>query len=257
MKRTSCWDQWYIGKTEYSLVYLYKNKYNKDVYEARYNNRAKQFKDIKEAAKWIDLRLIEDNKEPRNILTKKMKKAAIIIENRNIKNLDKTIDNHMKFLPGWELIHLRPDHVKTRQDYNKLLTSYLFWAEHVRFKKVLIFQHDSEIFKPLDKCFLEYDFVGAPWYKGAFWARKDRAGGNGGLSVRDVQAHYDLTKKGRYNPGQYSAEDIFFSHCLPNVAPYEVCKRFSTETEFQLGTFGAHAINKHLNREQCNQIRNY
>ena len=185
-----------------------------------------------------------------------MKKAAVIIENRNIKNLDKIIENHMKFLPGWELIHVSNGKIKTRHDYNKLLTNYLFWAELVMYKKVLIFQHDSEIFKPLDKEFLNYDYVGAPWYKGAFWARKDRAGGNGGLSIRDVQAHYELCKVKMYDQS-YTAEDIFFSKLLTNVAPYEVCKRFSVETEFQLGTFGAHAINKYLTREQCNKIRSY
>lgn len=184
-----------------------------------------------------------------------MNKAAVIIENRNIKNLDKIIKRHMEYLPGWELIHLSYNYITSRHGYNKLLTNYLFWAGFAMYKKVLIFQHDSEIFKPLDSEFLKYDYVGAPWYKGAFWETKDRRGGNGGLSIRDVDAHYRLCKVKMYDQS-YTAEDIFFSKLLPNVAPYEVCKRFSTETEFNLGTFGAHAINKYLTREQCNLIRN-
>ncbi len=185
-----------------------------------------------------------------------MKKAAVIIENRNIKNLDKIIENHMKFLPGWELVRIVLGFIKTKQDYNKLLTNYLFWADLARFKKVLIFQHDSEIFKPLDKEFLNYSYVGAPWFKGAKWETKDRRGGNGGLSIRDVASHYRLTKAKYFDANKYINEDIFFSHNLANVAPYEVCKKFSIETEFCLGTFGAHAIGKHLTKEQCKQIRN-
>lgn len=185
-----------------------------------------------------------------------MKKAAIIIENRNIKGLDKIIENHMKFLPGWELIQLKKVCIKSRNDYNRLLTNYLFWAEFAEFKKVLIFQHDSEIFKPLDKEFLNYSYVGAPWFKGAKWETKDRRGGNGGLSIRDVESHYKLTKTLYFDANKYINEDIYFSRNLPDVAPYEVCKKFSVETEFCLGTFGAHAIDKHLTKEQCEQIRN-
>jgi len=190
------------------------------------------------------------------LLINDMKKAAIIIENRNIKGMDKIIENHMKFLPGWKLIHLNLPFVKSRQIYNRLLTNFLFWAEYAMYKKVLIFQHDSEIFKPLDKEFLKYDYVGAPWFRGAYWARKDRAGGNGGLSIRDVEMHYKLCKTKYFDANKYTNEDVFFSHNLPNVAPYEVCKRFSTETEFNLNTFGAHAIDKHLTLKECEQIRN-
>jgi len=189
-----------------------------------------------------------------------MKKAALIIENRNIKGLEKIIEKHMSFLPDFELIHLRPDYIKSRQSYNSFITSSTLWFnlyDVLEFDKVLIFQHDSEIFKPLDNEFLNYSYVGAPWKKGASWNTEDRRGGNGGLSIRDVKAHYELTRDKKYCPLKYINEDIYFSHLLDNVAPYDVCKKFSVETEFQLNTFGAHAIDKYLTKEQCNELRNF
>lgn len=185
-----------------------------------------------------------------------MKKAAVIIENRNIKGLDKIIENHMSFLPGWELVHLKFDWIKTRQDYNICLTSRILWGALLDFDKVLIFQHDSEIFKPLDDEFLKYSYVGAPWKKDVPWNTKDQRGGNGGLSIRDVKAHYELTKSVNFE-NKYMNEDVYFSHLLKSVAPHEVCKKFSVETEFALGTFGAHAIDKYLTEEECNKIRGY
>lgn len=183
-----------------------------------------------------------------------MKKAAVIIENRNIKGLDKIIENHMSFLPGWELVRLSNPWIKCRNDYNKFLTDNSFWLSLQHYEKVLIFQHDSEIFKPLDNEFLKYSYVGAPWKKDVPWNTKDRRGGNGGLSIRDVKAHYELTKNVNFE-NKYINEDIYFSHLLGNVAPYEVCKKFSVETEFALGTFGAHAIDRYLSENECNKIR--
>jgi len=189
-----------------------------------------------------------------------MKKAAVIIENRNIKGLDKIIERHMYYLPDFKLVHFKNQDIKSRYDYNTLLTDCDLWEYLNPFDKVLIFQHDSEIFKPLDNEFLKYDYVGAPWFKGAEWETENRRGGNGGLSIRDVKAHYELTKSNEISPlalFKYPNEDIFFSHLLKNVAPYEVCKKFSVETEFNLGTFGAHAIDRHLTAKQCTKIRNY
>ena len=68
-----------------------------------------------------------------------------------------------------------------------------------------------------------------------------------GLSIRDVKAHKMLLSKRHWNSKEGN-EDVFFSHHLKNVAPYEVCSKFSVETEFKLGTVGYHAIDKYLFR---------
>ena len=102
---------------------------------------------------------------------------------------------------------------------------------------------------------LQYDYVGAPWRVDAPWARPDRAGGNGGISIRDVKAHAELCNKKRYNASEGN-EGVWFTHNLTNVAPYEVCKAFGVETEFTLDTCTYHAIDKHLTPDQCNLIKN-
>lgn len=176
---------------------------------------------------------------------------ACLIENRPLPNLKEIINRHLDFLPGWELIHLKPP-IKNATDYNNLLTTVDFWKQF-KTEYVLIFQHDSGLLKHGIEEFFGYSYVGAPWLKTASWARKDRAGGNGGLSLRRVEDHINVCKKRPYKSNMGN-EDIYFTHNLPNVAPYEVCKKFSVETEFQLDTLGYHAINKHLTKEQVNQI---
>jgi len=181
-----------------------------------------------------------------------MRKAAIIVENRNLHKLDKTIQSHMDKLPGWELIHISNKPINHFHDYNRLLTQREFWE--IPYDKVLIFQHDSGILKEGADDFLDWDYVGSPWRTDASWARSDRAGGNGGISVRDVKAHHDLCCRLRYNPSNGN-EDVWFTHNLPNVAPYEVCVKFACETEYKLGTIAYHAIEKHLSLTECINIK--
>ena len=183
-----------------------------------------------------------------------MRKCAIIIDDIRSRELDATIDKHMAFLPGWDLKHINSESITNGHDYNKILTDYQFWAG-LPYDKVLIFQHDSMILRPLDEEFLDYSYVGAPWKADAPWARKDRSGGNGGISIRDVKDHIKLLSTRHYNPSRDGNEDVFFTHNLPNVAPYEICSKFGVETEFKLGTFSYHAIEKYLTGDECYQIK--
>lgn len=50
-------------------------------------------------------------------------------------------------------------------------------------------------------------------------------------------------------------EDVFFSRFVKNVAPRDVAAKFACETEFRLGTLGAHAIDEWLTKEECESIR--
>ena len=181
-----------------------------------------------------------------------MDKCAIIIDNRPSKQLDEIIDKHMDFLPDWDLKHISNLRINSASDYNRILTDYLFW-EKLDYEKAFIFQHDSMMLKEIPDYMLEYSYVGAPWKADAPWNTPDRRGGNGGISIRDVEAHRLLTTVQRYNPSLMN-EDVWFSHNLPNVAPYEICSKFGVETEFKLGTCTYHAIDNHLTPEQCNQI---
>ena len=71
MKPIKSFHRKWVGLTEYYNVYSYID-INKDVlYHARYKRVSKLFDNIKLAAKWVDMKLIEDNKEPMNILKRK------------------------------------------------------------------------------------------------------------------------------------------------------------------------------------------
>ena len=52
--------------TKYKYVYLYhkQSSNSKFVWTASYNKKVKHFTEEKDAAKWVDLRLIEEGKEP-------------------------------------------------------------------------------------------------------------------------------------------------------------------------------------------------
>lgn len=191
--------------------------------------------------------------------------AAVIVDSRPI---DSTIvKNHMKHLSDDWALHIWTagnnyiDYPHYRHvyksggamNYNYFVTSREFLRPLLKYKRVLIFQQDSMILRSGIEEFLEYDYVGAPWKATAPWARKDRAGGNGGLSVRNPAACMDLALFKPYSPA-YGNEDVYYTHSLENVAPYEICKRFSVETEYQLGTFGYHAIQKHLSNGEVRAI---
>lgn len=185
-----------------------------------------------------------------------MKCAAIIVENRNIPGLDNIIQAHKRMLPAdWDIVHVNDAPIKTIHDYNALLTSKRFW-ENMPWDRVLIFQHDSELLRPGIKDFLEWDYIGAP-------IPKIYDCMNGGLSVRNPKVMADICEKYPWaGEGSHGNEDIYFCNRLPWVnAKYPTqiggfpMHLFACETEFQLGTLGAHAIDRYLSPEQCHQIR--
>ncbi len=186
--------------------------------------------------------------------------CAVIVDNRLSNNeLSQVVDKHMKFLPEWGVISFRPSHIKTPEDYNRYLTSETFWKPLQDLDRVLIFQHDTEILREGVGEFMEWDYVGAPWKADAPWGHPERKGGNGGLSLRCPKKALSLIRHRKYDPS-LGNEDVYFTHHLEqvgaNVAPYEVCKRFSCETVFEMGTFGYHAIDKHFDKTQVNLILN-
>ena len=182
---------------------------------------------------------------------------AIIVENRF--DPSEIIQKHMSFLPGWEHVWINDISIKSAADYNDFLTSKDFWLEFISHDKVLVFQQDSMLLRKGIEEFEEWDYVGAPWKKYSPWNTHNRSGGNGGLSLRCPKKSLDLISEKPYHP-RYGNEDVYYSHFLPivggNVAPYEVCKRFSCETEFELGTLGYHAIQKHLSTIEVDQVLN-
>jgi uncharacterized protein DUF5672 len=178
--------------------------------------------------------------------------SALIIENRPIPGLRDIIDAHEKFLPkGCEVYWVKNEVINSIQDYNRLLTSKRFWRA-MPSEKVLIIQHDSMLLREGIEEFMEWDYVGAPWSFQTF-------GGNGGLSLRDVKAMLKVIDNFTWQFHPEGNEDVWFCNCMHqlgmNLAPRDVCSRFSVESIYQLGTLGYHAIDKWLTPSECDSIR--
>ena len=196
--------------------------------------------------------------------------AAAIVETRYLSDIRSVIEAHMSKLDGFELIiyhglnnaslfteidcEKKIVDIKTLNDYNLLLTSFNFWSGLLKYDKVLIFQHDSGILKDNISDFLEWDYIGAPWY-----FQDD--GGNGGFSLRNPKVMTDIIRGMVYNPGKWN-EDLYFCEAMRNynmrLAPKNVCEQFSVETVFKLGTFGYHLgsdAERILSSDEINKIR--
>lgn len=213
-----------------------------------------------------------------------MKIAYILVETR-LKLIKLACDNHLKYLPNNNLIiYTHPEHFEqvkkelknysnkiilkeacsgegsqscwTPHNFNQLLTSKVFWDEYLEYNRVLIFQSDSEILKTGLEEFLEYDFIGAPWkINDPYYFPYV---GNGGLSIRNPKIMSKILSVNSWESNM--GEDLFFCRNMVNnnigkLAPYDLAKKFSVESVFNLGTFGAHAIDKWFSKEKCKQIR--
>lgn len=202
-----------------------------------------------------------------------MKYAAVIVETRDLVGLCPIIDSHLKFLDDdWDLVFMgSPVNEKTieknypnaifhnlnvinisTEQYNKFLTSENFWESLAEYDRVLIFQHDSMLFRKGIDQFLEWDYVGAPW--GHF----HQLGGNGGLSIRNPKMMLEVCRKYKYNALAHGNEDVYFCKHLQliggKIAPKDIAMQFSVETIFFPKPIGMHAADKYLTREQINEI---
>lgn len=187
--------------------------------------------------------------------------GTVIVDSRRISK--ETIDRHMPFLPGWELnvftqlpnreyeanFYTCPP-IKNGHDYNNFLMSFQFWQKLEKYDRVLIFQHDSGILREGVEEFLEYDFIGAP-IKHMDWPAM-----NGGFSLRNPKKMLECLSRGL--PKHSHNEDIRFCYAIQNsgkLPTFEVAKRFSVETIFELGSFGYHQVESWLTQEQIELLK--
>jgi hypothetical protein len=147
------------------------------------------------------------------------------------------------------------------QDYNTIMLDINFWKQFSTiYKKVLIFQTDTMMFKyGLDQ-FMKYDYIGAPWPLDFDLAK---GVGNGGFSMRTIQAMIKcLEKKDKIKIPPYKnieenlkmfngvhPEDVFYSFGMPQlnykIAPPNIASYFANEsTQFNLHTLGSHQLYK-------------
>lgn len=140
-------------------------------------------------------------------------------------------------------------------DYNNLLLSKDFWVK-LKGYKILIYQYDTCIFNDNIDDFINYDFIGAPFY--IFQNENIKNIGNGGFSLRTKKVMIDVLlnmKKIQIsdNTKKYMEEkkldnipeDIFFcnniiEYNLGNVADYKIAKLFSQELIYNNNSLGGH-----------------
>ncbi len=196
--------------------------------------------------------------------------GVVFIETRNKPGLAKIFEDHLKFVPSLspfvfcskeneyqfkDYDKLIIDHPVNITDYNYMMTSVKFWNK-IPFDKVLICEHESGILREGIEEFLEWDYVGAPW-----WFQK--YGGNGGFSFRSVNAMKSICESvqytGRGNEDSFFCDQMYGSTMF-KLAPREVCEKFSVETVYKLGTFGYHLgsdARRMLSANEINKILNY
>lgn len=137
-------------------------------------------------------------------------------------------------------------------DYSEFMIKKL--ADYFTTDFVLVAQWDGFIWKPKlwSDEFLEYDYIGAPWFPEMlkYGVPKHFLVGNGGFSLRSKRLQDFM----RDDPNiiLHEAEDVaicqlnrpYLEKCGFKFAPWHVAYRFSWETgEMPInGTFGAHAI---------------
>lgn len=188
--------------------------------------------------------------------------GIVFTETRMLPGLREALERHTRFC-DWPVLVLCSDKNRSEfkgydkkiikiehiSDYNRMFTSYEFWKS-IPFDKVLVCQYDSGLLREGIEEFLDWDYVGAP-----FWFRD--WGGNGGLSLRTVRVMQEITEFAKWKG--LNNEDVWFCDIMQysktyRMAPLEVNRKFSVESQFCLGTLGYHAIHKFFTPEQERQI---
>jgi hypothetical protein len=153
--------------------------------------------------------------------------------------------------PAAVRLHRLPVDDLTTETYSDLLTSTAFWNRirvmNPQSSHALIFQTDSGVCAPHthshDSSLLaaqRFEYCGAPW-------PPPNGVGNGGFSLRHIDATRTLLQTRAAPKGSEMAEDIFFSFHL-RTCPRDTALRFAAESSFRGGSdppLGFHAWWKH------------
>jgi len=196
-----------------------------------------------------------------------MNLAAVITETRNCPRINNVIKKHLEKLPQYTKLYffgskenqkrIKFKHkfyeveINTIEDYCYWITSEKYW-NLIDEENVLIFQTDSGIICKNIEDFYEYDYIGSPLKAEAEYVY------NGGLSFRHKSVMLDILTKWKYNRVDHENEDGYFSRKVQEhykKTPREIAERFSVDNIFKLGTFGYHAIERSLTKEEVNQIK--
>lgn len=97
-------------------------------------------------------------------------------------------------LPGFEVREFAADHFASVSAYSKLLLSPAFYEAFADFEYILVYQTDCLVFSTdlARFCEMGYDYLGAPLFEKDGQPPRLSRVGNGGLSLRRVQAFLDI-----------------------------------------------------------------
>jgi hypothetical protein len=122
---------------------------------------------------------------------------------------------------------------------SQTLTNLTFYSEFLKPAEwVLLFQTDSMICSASEQSLDDwvekgYTWVGAPW-------NMDVIGGNGGFSLRHVPSIVKVLRNGTRKAGYFLWEDRWLCDQLTNIAPAQVSRTFSVESEYYERPLGYH-----------------
>lgn len=188
-----------------------------------------------------------------------------------------SVDIYMDYLPKAMMLEFPTKHFRSLRTYSQLVKSEEFYSQFSRYEYILIYQLDCLVFKDdlLEWCGKGYSYIGAPWFELSFIGDRLRPFfqwnplnkwmfpkvGNGGLSLRKVDQHIELSRKYKWlaKLTPYINEDLFWCgivgrlehrYAIPDV---ETALGFAIETnptEFfekigRVPPFGCHAWKKH------------
>lgn len=196
-----------------------------------------------------------------------MNLAAVITETRNCKNINNIIKKHISKLPSYTKLYFfgskeNQERIKFKHIFYEIeinsIEDYCYWIASEKFwdlieeENVLIFQTDSNIIKGNIEDFYEYHYIGSP-LKG-----ESEFVYNGGFSFRHKSIMLEIIKRWKYNRVEHENEDGYFSRKVNEhykKTPREIAEKFAVENIFKLGTFGYHAIERSLSKEEVKQIK--
>lgn len=166
-------------------------------------------------------------------------KIIVFCGNTNIQFLTDIINTELnQYINRITIYNLGVDNL-TIEQYNILLTNKSFY-DYIPTNIFLVFQTDTMIFeqnKDLIYDFMNYDYVGAPWWHNP--VEKEHVG-NGGLSLRRKKKMLEIIEKVPYNG---LPEDVYFCY-HPTIhirkPTFEKAKLFSVEFVFSEKSFGCH-----------------
>jgi hypothetical protein len=161
-----------------------------------------------------------------------------------------------------KLVNLNIDNLDL-YEYSKLLCTKSIIYQHILCNQFLVFQTDSMILKQnkdMINDFLQYDYVGAPWFITGYIPTKNcNFIGNGGLSLRNKNKMLEIIDKIEWN---HNNEDLYFSTHYNNISinkpEYIKAITFSVDEVFSTLAFGCHKpwLNDYYNTFRATRILN-